>query len=107
MLAANRASGILAQLELAEAHGQRIEQEQAAHQGIAATENQLDRLHRLDRSDDARKHAQNSTFGARGYQSWRGRFGIQAAVTRAAGIPEYGGLPLKSEDRAIHIGFAQ
>src|SRR6266849_6030165 len=34
VLSANRASGILAQLELAEAHSERIEQEQAAHQGI-------------------------------------------------------------------------
>ena len=95
ILAAHRAIRILAQLQFAELHAQRVEQQQTADEAVARAENQLDRFHRLDRADDSRQHAKHAAFGARRHQSRRRRFGIQAAVARASGMPKTVACPSK------------
>src|SRR5439155_1343890 len=56
VLAAHRTCRILAELELAELHGQRVEHEQAADQRVADAEQQLDRLDALDDADQSWQH---------------------------------------------------
>ena len=107
MLAAHRAIRILSQLQFAEFHAERIEEQQAADEAVACAENQLDRFHRLNGADDAGQHAEHSAFGARRNESRRRRFGIEAAVARAIGHAEHGDLSLEAEDRSVHIRFAE
>ena len=107
MVAANRARRILAQPQFAEAHSQRVKEQEPADQRFADAEDQLDRLHGLNRADDAGQNAQHAAFGARRHQARRRRFGIEAAVARPPGIAEDGGLAFKPEDRAVDIGLAQ
>src|SRR4029079_11123462 len=64
VIAADRAFRIPAQLQLAEAHLQRVVEQQAADERLPAPENQLDRLGRLDDADDAGEHAEHAPFGA-------------------------------------------
>ena len=77
ILAANRAIGILAQLEFAELHAERVDQQQTPDQRIACAENQLDDFGGLDHADQSRKNAQHSAFGAGGNQSGGGGSGYR------------------------------
>src|SRR5207249_3848078 len=54
MGAAHRAIGILSQLQLAKLHAKGIEDQESADERLTDSQNQLDRLHRLDGADDAR-----------------------------------------------------
>ena len=63
---ARRALGVAAQLEVAELRIlQRVEGHQATDKRLAEAEQQLDGLHRLQRTDDAGQHAEHAGFGAR------------------------------------------
>ena len=81
--AAHRAVGILAQLQLAEPHPQRVVDQEAANQRLANSGDQLDGFGRLDHADDAGQHAQDATLGAARHEPGRRRLGIQAAIARA------------------------
>src|SRR4029077_316406 len=107
VVAANRARRVPAQTQLAEAHAQRVEEQEATGERFADAENELDRLHRLERADDAGENTQDAAFGARRHESGRRWLGIEAAVARPAGIMEDGALPLKAKDRAIDIRLIQ
>src|SRR3984957_3102970 len=107
MLAAHRAIRILAQLQFAELHSERIEQKQATNETVAFSKNQLDRFHRLNRSDDSWQDTENTAFRARRNESRRRRFGIKAAVARPVGHAEHGDLSLEAEDRSVHVGLAE
>ena len=65
MRAAHRAVRILPQLEFTELHSQRVEKQQAPREILAGTEDELDRLHRLNRADDSRQHAKQGDFRKR------------------------------------------
>src|SRR2546421_600711 len=107
MCSAHRAVRILAQLELAEFHPQSIKEQQSSHETIAAAEDQLDRFHRLDGTDDSGQNAEDAAFRAGRHESRRRRFRIEAAVARTIGHAENGGLPLKPENRAVHVWLSQ
>ncbi len=64
MGSARRAIRILAQLQLAEAHGQRVDEQQAPNERFARAENQLDRLSRLHYADETGQDAEHSAFCA-------------------------------------------
>ena len=107
MVAADRALGIAAQLQLAEAHLQRVVQEQPADERLAGSENQLDRFGGLDDADDARQDAQHAALGAARHQSRRRRLRVQAAIARAALDREHGRLPVEPEDAAVRVRLAE
>ena len=107
MRAAHRAVRILPQLQLAEAHPQRVVDQEAADQRLADAGDQLDRLGRLDHADDARQHAEHAAFGAARHQPGRRRLGIQAAIARAVLGREHRRLPLEPEDAAVGVRLAE
>src|SRR5271156_1775353 len=107
MSAAERAIGIFAELELAEAHGERVEEQQTADEGFTDADDEFQSFGCLDRADDSGKHAEHAAFGARGHQAWRRRFGIQAAIAGAVGITEDGYLAFETENGAVHVGLAE
>src|ERR1700733_1002131 len=107
MIAAHRATVILAQLQFAELHRQRIEKQQTAFQAFASAQDELDCFHGLDRADDARKHTKHSTLSARRHEAGRRWFRIQAAVARTVRHAEDSDLALKSENGAVHVRLAE
>src|SRR5215472_9363163 len=107
MRPADGAIGILAQLELAELHGKRVEEQQASDKRRALADDQLQSFGGLNRADNSRQHAQNSPFGAGRNQSRRGRLRIQAAVARSPRVAEDGDLSFKAENRAVNIRLAE
>src|SRR5437867_3215810 len=104
---ADRALGVLAQLELPELHPERVEDEEAADQRVAPPEEKFDRLDRLDRSDNAREHAEHAALRARWNETGRRRFGVQTAVTGALGRVEDARLALEAEDRSVDVWLVQ
>ena len=106
MRAAGRAIGILAQLEFAELHVQRIDQQQPADQRLAFAQNQLDDFGRLHHADQSGQNSQHAAFGAGWHQSRRWRLGIQAAVARAFLGREDAGLAFEAENRSVDIRLA-
>ena len=96
--AADGAFRILSYAHLAEAHGERIYEQQAANQRFARAENQLDDFRGLNDAKQSRQHAQHSALGARGYQSWRRRLGIKAAIARTIYSAKDARLPFKAKD---------
>src|SRR5437667_5009280 len=98
MIAANRALRILAQLQLAEAHPQRVVKQQPADQRLADPQDELYSFGCLDQSDGARQDSQHAALGAARHQARRWRLWIQAAVARPALIGEHRGLPFEAED---------
>ena len=105
--AAHRAIRILAQLQLAEAHLQRVVDHEAADQRLADAEDDLHRLGRLDHADDAGQHAEHAALGAARDQPRRRRLGIEAAVARAVLGAEHRRLALEAEDRAVGVRDAE
>ena len=105
--AAHRAVRVLAQLDLAETHRPRIEEQQAVLERLAVAQDQLDRLGRLDRADDPGEHAQHAALGARRHEAGRRRLGVEAAVARSVGEAEDAGLPLEAEDRSVDVGLSE
>src|SRR6267143_3288583 len=107
MCSAHRAVRIPAQLELAEFHSESVKEQQSSDETIAAAEDQLDRFHRLDGTDDSGQNAEDAAFGARRYKPRRRRFRIKTAVARTIGHAENGGLPFKPENRTVHVWLPQ
>ena len=107
VIAADRALGILAQLQFAEAHAERIDQQQAADERVAFAQNELDDLSGLDDADQAGQNAQHAAFSATRHQAGRRRLRIEAAVAGAVLGREDAGLAFKAEDRAVRIRLAQ
>src|SRR5579864_1250475 len=107
MRAAHRAVGVLAKLQFTELHAQGIHQQQAANERFADPKDQFDHFRRLHHANKSGKNSQNSAFGARGNQSRRWRFGIEAAVARSIFGGEDARLPLEAENRTIHIRLAR
>ena len=107
VVAADRALGILAQLEFAEAHVERVDEQQAADERLALAEDELDDLSGLNDADQAGKNAQHAALGATGDQARRRRLGIEAAIAGAVFGGEDAGLALKPENRPVDVGLAQ
>src|ERR1700690_4656449 len=97
---------ILAQLELAEFHVERVDQQQPANQRLTLAQDQLDDFSGLHHTHESGQNAQHSTLGARWNQSWWRRFGIQAAVAGTFLGSEDTGLPFETEDRTVDVWFA-
>ena len=57
-------SGFLLDRDLVEGRVQGVEQEQAARERLAGAEDELQRLARLQRADDAGQHAEHAALGA-------------------------------------------
>src|SRR5439155_13954066 len=104
---ADRALGVLAQLELPKLHPERVEDEETADERVAPPEEKLDRLDRLDRPDDAREHTEHPTLRARRDEARRGRFRVQASVAGALGRVEDARLAFEAEDRSIDVRLVQ
>src|SRR5271165_4604949 len=107
MAPAHRAIRILAQLELAEFHPERIEQQQSPNQRVTLANNELERFSGLDGPDNSGEHAKHAALGAGRHQPWRRRFWVQAAVARAAGSAENRDLAFEAEYGAVNVGFAE
>ncbi len=98
--------GVAAHLEGAEALLERVVGEQPADERVAEVEDELDRLERLDRPDDAGQHPEDARFGAARCELGRGRLGEQAAVAGTLVGLEHRDLTFEPEDRAVHDGHA-
>src|SRR5580704_2100983 len=98
MRPAGRTVGILAQLELAELHAKRIDEQQPPDEWVTLAKDQLDDFSRLNHTDQSGQNAQHSTFGAGGNQPRRRWLGIQAPVAWAILRSENTGLSLKPEN---------
>ncbi len=107
MGAADRAIGIFAQLEFAELHAQRVDQQQAADERLARAENQLDHFGGLHHAHQAGQNAKHSAFGAGWNQPRRWWLGIKAAVARAIFRGEDAGLALEPENGSVDVRFAR
>ena len=81
--------------------------EQAAHQGVAEAQQQLDGLDGLDRPDDAGQHAEHAGLGAAGGHLGRRRLGDHVPVGRAVQRVEHRDHALEPEDRAVDHGDAE
>src|SRR3990172_4442911 len=96
--AAERAIRVAPQTQLLEPHAQRVVEQQPPGERLPDAEQDLDRLRRLDDTDDARQHPQHATLGAARHEP-RGRgLGIEAAVAGPAVRPEDARLPLEAVD---------
>ncbi len=104
--AAGGAVGVLAQLEGAEAHAERVDEQQAADERLADAEDELDDLGGLDDADEAGKDAEHAAFGAAGDEARRRRLGVEAAVAGAFLGGEDAGLAFEAEDAAVGVGLA-
>ena len=107
MITADRAVDVAPQLQLAEAHVPGVIEQQTTDQRRPAAEEQLDGLRRLDRTDDARQHAQHATLGATRDQPGRRWLGIEAAIARSTLGCEDRRLPLEAEDAAVSVGLSE
>src|SRR5262249_31599694 len=106
MLAARRAVGILAQLQFAEFHAQRVDQQEPPDERVACTKDQLDDLCRLHHPHEAGENSKHSAFGAGWNESRRWRLWIKTAIAWSFFGGEYAGLAFEAEDRSVHIGLA-
>src|SRR5205814_8913090 len=98
-LAAERTERVFAELELAELHIERVEQEQTADERTPFAQRDFQDLRGLDTADDARQHTEHAAFGATGHHARRRWFGIEAAITRPAQVRrEDAGLAFEAED---------
>ena len=98
---------IFAQPQLAEAHAQGVEEQEAPDERVSDPDDELDRLGGLNGPDDAGQHAQHAAFGAAGHEPrWR-RLWIQAAIARAFRRAEHRRLTFETEDAAVRVGLAQ
>ena len=107
LCAADGALGILAQLELAEAHGERVDQKQAPNERLALAEDELDDLSGLNDADQAGENAQHAALGATWHQAGRRRLGIEAAVAGPLARGEDAGLAFEAKDGAVDVGLAR
>ena len=107
MRPADRAIRILAELQLAELHPQRIEDQESTDQWFANPENQFQRFVRLNAADDARQDTEDAALGTARDQPRRRRLRIQAAVARTLLRTEDRRLSFESEDTAVRVRFSE
>ena len=100
-VAADRAVGIATHVHLVERRAERVEEEQPAGERLAASEDQLERLVRLERADDPRQDAEDAALGAARRELGRRRLGEEAAVAGPLAGREDRRLALEAEDRAV------
>src|SRR2546428_11566029 len=104
---ADRALGVLAQLELPELHPERVEDEETTDQRVAPSEEKFDRLDRLDRSDNAREPPEPSALRTRRDEAGRRRFRVETPVTRTLRRVEDARLAFEAEDRSVDVRLVQ
>src|SRR5690606_10964633 len=102
---AERTFRVLAELELAERHLPRIEQQQAVEKDPLGAENDLDHLVCLDRADDPWQYSKHAALCTGRDQPRRRRLRIQAAIARSLLCPEDARLPFEPKDRTVNIWF--
>ena len=109
VLAADRALGVLADLDRAVLHLQGVVDHQPADQRVADAGDQLDRLGDLDRADRRAQHAEHAALGARRHHAGRRGLGVEAAVAGRPPCvgPEDRRLAVEAVDRAPHVGLAE
>ena len=83
---------------------ERVEEQQPALQRVADSEQELERLVRLQRADDPGQDAEDAALGAARRELGRRRRGEEAAVARALAGLEDRHLALEAVDRAVHDG---
>src|SRR6185312_1089750 len=88
-------------------HAECFDQEEASYQRITDAQNQLERLHCLDGSNQAGQHAKHSRFGAVWNETGRRRITEEAAVARSVLRAEHRGLTLEAKDAAERVRLAQ
>ena len=104
----HRPLGIGPELELPKLHAQGIKEEQPAAQGGADTGDDFHGLGGLNHPNDSGEYAHHAALGAGRNHARRRWLGEEVAVVRALGIQvEHRGLAFKTEDRAVHVGFAE
>ena len=103
---ANGALWILAEFELLELHFERIEVEEASHEGIADAANEFDGFDCLDDADHPWEYAEHAAFSATGDHARRRRFWEHAAVAGTAEVrSEDSALAVEAEDGTVDVGF--
>ena len=105
LLAAERAGGVGPKFDFTNARVERVDQHQPPHQRAADSENDLERLARLPRTDDSGERAEHAALRAGGHAAGRWRFGIQTAIARTAGETEDAHLTVEAKDRAVDVGL--
>src|SRR5207245_10264187 len=103
MHAAHRTVRVLAQLVNPQLHTQRVEVHHAPDQRPAHTEDEFDRLERLDASHQAGEDAENAGFRAAGRSARRWWFREGAPMARALSGIEHSRLALELEDAAVDV----
>ena len=106
MRTADRAVGIFVQLQRAELHGERIDEQEATGEALADAQDQLDDFGGLDDADQTRENSEDSTLRAGGNKARRWRLRVEAAVAGRVLGGEDAGLPLEAEDGAVDVGLA-
>src|SRR5262249_40368403 len=101
--AADRALRILAQFQLAEAHLERVEEEQAPNQRLSRSEQQFHGFGCLDYADYAGKNSQHASFGAAGHQSGGRRLRIKATIAGPSRHTKHRCLAFEPEDTAVDV----
>ena len=104
---ADRALGVLADLHFAEGHLEGVVEQEPADQRFPGSQDEFDRLGRLNDADQARQNSQHAPLGAVGDKVGRRRLGIEAAIAGPVRREKDGRLAVEPEDRAINVGFAQ
>src|SRR4029453_10437292 len=107
MLAADGALGVASQLDLTEAHAERIVGQEPSDERVTDAEEDLHRLGRLHHTDYAWEHAQDPGLASGGDEARRRRRGIEAAVAGPLVGSEDGGHALELEDGAVDVGLAR
>ena len=105
--AARGALRILAQVERAKAHAQRIHEQQPSGEALSDSEDELERLGRLNRADDSRQHAEHAALGAARNESRRWRLAEETAIARRICGREHRCLSLEAIDAAVHVRLAE
>ena len=83
-------------VHLVEALGEAVIEQQPADQRLADPGDELQHLHRLQRTDDAGERAENAGLGAGRQQAFRRRLGEEVAIGRVVAL-----LGLQRRHRAV------
>src|SRR5207244_10244458 len=97
------AIALFAQLEFAELHAQRVNEQQASDERLAFAQNQLDDFCRLHHAYEPRQDTKHSAFGTGWHESRRWRLGIEAAIARTSFCREHARRPCKPEYRTVDL----
>src|SRR6185437_5791908 len=106
-LAAGGTRGVAADGNRAKCHAECFDQEQTSHERITDAQNQLERLHRLDGSDQSGQHAKHSRFGAIWNEAGGRRITEEAAVARSVMRAEDRSLALEAKDAPERVRLAE